>query len=180
MVIRRKKSKVNEDRIYIGKIVKAHGLKGEIRVKPFGCPVELFEEIDFLYRDSDGEPLEIEGLRGTEDSPILKFVSIDDRNGSDELIGEVLWVHETDLPELDDGYLYASDILYAMAETEDGTILGKVEDIVETGATDVLVIRGGDKEILLPVHSDFVRDVIKEEKRVIVKLLEYEEPEKPS
>lgn len=175
MVIRRKKPGVNEDRVFIGKIFKPHGLKGEIKFHSFGCPMDVLESFNCFYRDSNGSELQLESIRGMEGAVILKFQSVQSRDEAEQLQGEVLWVHEHDLPDLEEDYIYASDLLYALAETDDGVPLGKVEDIIETGSTDVIVIRGKGEEHLLPVHRDWIQHIDKESKRIIVKLLDYED-----
>lgn len=175
MVIRRKPNPVKKDRVYIGKLLKPHGLKGEMKFRPYGCPAGVLGRFSVLYCESSGMGLELETIRGTEETPILKFKSIDDRNASDRLCGETLWVYETDLPELEEGYLYESDILYASVETEDGIEIGQVEDIMETGARDVMVVRGEGQEWLLPITGEVILHTDKSKNRIVVKLLEYEE-----
>lgn len=175
MVIRRKKDVIHEDRVFIGKLMKPHGLKGEIKFHSFGCPMDILESITTYFRDSNEAEMEIESIRGMEGSVILKIKSIDNRDDAEKLNGEILWIHAKDLPELDDTFLYASDLLYANAETEEGILLGKVEDIIETGSADVLVIRGKGQEHLVPVHDNWIKNIDRAGNRVTVKLLDYDE-----
>ncbi len=175
MVIRRKQNPVKNDRVYIGKLLKPHGLKGELKFRPYGCPAGLLDRLQVFYCESSGNGLELEAIRGTEETPILKFKSIDDRNASDRLCGETLWVPETDLPELEEGFMYESDILYAEVETQDGTRIGQVTDIMQTGANDVMVIKGKGQEWLLPIIDEVLINIDKSRKRIVVKLLEFED-----
>lgn len=176
MVIRRKKKIIQTDRVYIGRVLKPHGLKGEVKFHSFSCPLDILESIDQFFCESNQKKLEIEWIRGAEDSLIVKFLTIETRDMADELNGEVLWVSEGDLPELNEEYIYASNLLYAEAYTEDGIHVGTVEDIIETGATDVMVIRGS-QEHMIPVHTEWILNLDIEKKTITVKLLDFDESE---
>lgn len=174
MVIRRKKTAIQTDRVYLGRVLKPHGLKGEVKFQSFNCSSEILESFDQLQCESQKKSFELEWIRGTEDSMIVKLLTIDTREDAESIHGEVLWVHEDEMPELEGDYFYASNLLYSDAYTEDGVCVGKVEDIIETGATDVLLIRGLE-EHMIPVHSDWLLNVDKVNKKIIVKLIEFEE-----
>jgi len=174
MVIRRRKAKLRDDRIYLGKIAKSHALKGELKFQPFSCDPWLMEHLRRVRLESPDLELEVEYVRGSLKSPIVKFKTVDDRDASDKLIGSLLWLEEAELPELQNpDEFYEADFLYARVVTESGEDLGRVEEVLETGECDVLVVRGANgEERLLPAILDVVKEVRKKEQTIVVSLQE--------
>ncbi len=171
MGLRRKKVQFQPGRIYLGAIVKPHSLKGEVKFKPFGCDAFLLEEFETVHVDQNDRTLDVEYVRGSEKNPIVKFKTIDTRDDSEALKGFVLWIEEEKLPELEDDYYYESDFLYSRAQTVTGADLGRIEQIIETGECDVLVIRNSQgEERLLPANRQNVKEVRKKEALIIVDL----------
>ncbi|MCY3760800.1 MAG: PRC-barrel domain-containing protein, partial [Gemmatimonadetes bacterium] len=60
------------------------------------------------------------------------------------------------------------DLVGCRVEDEDGSELGKVADVQEMPSADLLVIRNGQKEVLIPLVGDFVTEVLVSERRVVV------------
>lgn len=169
MGLRKRRPAIQKDRIYLGKIIKPHGLQGEVKLRPFGCDPWILEELSRINLESPDREIDVEYVRGTEKEPIVKFKTIDDRSASDELVGATVWIPENALPELEDDYYYESDFLYARVITVSGEELGQVQEIIETGACDVLVVRNSSGgEIMLPASREVVKEVRKEECTLIV------------
>ncbi|MEW6236557.1 MAG: ribosome maturation factor RimM [Candidatus Omnitrophota bacterium] len=174
MVIRRRKAKLRDDRIYLGKITKPHALKGELKFQPFGCDPRLIEHLKRVHLESPDLVLEVDYVRGSLKSPIVKFKTVDGRDASEKLIGSLLWLDEAELPELQyPGEYYEADFLYARVVTESGEDLGRIEEVLETGECDVLVVRGSNgEERLLPAILDVIKEVRKQEQTIVVTLQE--------
>ncbi len=172
MVIRRKKETIREDRIYLGKITKPHSLHGEVKFHAFQCDPWILEYFGTVHNENNGGILEVEYVRGSVKNPIVKFKGCENRNASEELTGSILWIEENKLPELEENTFYESDILFAQVETIQGESLGRVEEIIETGECDVLVIRNEQgNEHLLPASLEVVKEFRKEESLIIVEPL---------
>ncbi len=77
-----------------------------------------------------------------------------------------------DLPELEEDAFYRFEILGLRVVDEDGTELGEVEEVIETGSNDVYVVRDAESELLIPAIDSVVKQVDTTEKRMIVTLLE--------
>ncbi len=169
MPIRRRKKTVPEDRVYLGKIVKPHALKGEFKYKSFSGDPDLLEILDRVYVEGLDSVYQVEWVRGSIKTPIIKLEGIDTREQLTPLLGKVLWVHEDDLPTLEENYFYESDFLFARAVTESGEELGRIEQVIETGESDVLVIRDRQgHERLLPACLEVVKEVKREEQMIVV------------
>lgn len=170
MTLRRRQPSIDPSRVYLGKVIKPHGLKGEVKLKPFGCDFALLQQVAEAFLEPSGQRIAIEHVRGTAQAPIVKFTRIDDRNASEAIAGELLWLHEQDLPPLEEDTFYEADFLFARVVDERGAALGHVESIIETGETDVLVIRtpeGGER--MLPATKEVVIAVQRESQTVVVR-----------
>lgn len=177
MTLRRKNQPPDPDRIYLGKILKPHGLRGEVKYQPFGSPNELLEWVGPIHIDDSERLLTIEWIRGSDKNPILKFIDVASREQSEAIQGAVLWVEPGALPELDDGFVYESDILHCQVFDEAGNALGRVEEILETGEHDVIVIRGQGKETMLPLHEETLVEMRLSEQTLVVRPPDYMDEE---
>ena len=88
-------------------------------------------------------------------SVILRLEGVDDRDQAAELIGTDIGADRSELPEPEDGHYYWSDLIGLSVIHRDGTDLGKVKEMLETGAHDVMVLEG-EQERLVPFVKDEV------------------------
>lgn len=176
MTLRRKsREPADPNRVYFGRILKPHGLRGEVKFKSFGCAMDMIAEMGrFRFEPAQGKPappfdtLELEGARGSAAAPILKFRQAGGKDEAEMLSGGLIWTTRGELPALGEGLVYETDILFATVQTPDGNILGRVEEIIETGAHDVLAVRAAGGEILLPFNEDVVKEIRLEENLIVV------------
>lgn len=105
-------------------------------------------------------------------SVILRLDGVDDREQAASLIGTELSVDRGELPKPEDGHYYWSDLTGLTVVHRDGTELGTIDDMLETGTHDVMVVRSeqdGEQERLIPfVNGEIVIKVDLENKRVDV------------
>ncbi|MDX9754848.1 MAG: ribosome maturation factor RimM [bacterium] len=169
MTILRRKKNIPDDRIYLGKITKSHALLGEVKFQPFGSDPWLLQQVQTVYCEEPLLILEVEYVRGTEKAPIVKFKSVNDRTASDQLAGRLVWIKEEALPELEPGFVYESQILQCRVISIAGDELGTVEDVLETGEFDVLVVRGKDRqEWMIPANHEVVKSIDWAKKEILV------------
>ncbi len=119
---------------------------------------------------SDGQlrKFEVENSRWNGKVMVAKLAGIQDRDESAELIGRGIFVDRVDFPELEHDEFYWADLIGLEVLTEDGVCLGRIEQLMETGANDVLVVRG-DRERLIPfVLREVVKQVDLAQGRLIV------------
>ena len=86
---------------------------------------------------------------------IARVDGFDDRDQAARLIGTDIGVPRDELPETDNGHYYWSDLEGLRVVGRDGTKLGRVDYMLETGANDVMVVKG-DTEQLIPFVLDKV------------------------
>ena len=138
--------------VLLGKIVGVHGLRGELKLESYTEPrVRIFSYQPWLLRCATGEK-EVEGCRGRTQGKGLvgELPGIASRDAATALVGSEIWVARSALPAARPGEYYWSDLEGLEVVTVEGIALGKVSHLIATGANDVLVVRDGDRERLIP------------------------------
>lgn len=148
-----------KDLVLIGRISGAHGIKGEVKLQSFATEPDAIARYDAL-RTGDGETIEIVHLRPQKNGLIATLKGVGDRNRAEALAGTELYVDRTLLPEPGAEESYIHDLIGLAVVTGDGEAFGKVVDVVNYGAGDLLdIARAGEASILVPFSDAFVPDV---------------------
>ncbi len=154
--------------VVLGRISGLFGVRGWVKVFSYTVPREavLHYKGLMLGRNGTWQPVKVaEGQRHGK-SVILRLEGFDDRDQAAKLIGTEFGVRRDALPEPEEGQYYWSDIVGLTVVHRDGTELGKIDEMLETGAHDVMIVKG-DQERLIPfVNNDVVLSVDLDEKRV--------------
>lgn len=151
-----------EDLIRVGVIINTFGVKGEVKIYP---DIDYFDELERVF--IEGKEYKIEKLREQKDIIIAKFEGIDDINQIESLKNEEVMIALEDRPELPEGKHYVGDLLGLEVITEDGQVLGTLDNIYNTGANDIYEVG----EILLPATDEVIKQIDMENKKIIVHLL---------
>ena len=160
-------------RVTVGRVVRPHGLKGEVVVRRFGEGEEVLARgAELTCRRGDHEfTLTVSESRPHKRDWLVTFKDMGDRNEAEALTGAELFVDAEALPPLPEGMFYNYQLIGLKVVTARGENLGRVEDIVETGARDVIVVQGDRGEVLLPSIPQVIRLVDLEAGVVEVELL---------
>lgn len=161
-------------RIVIGEIVGAHGLRGEVRVRITGDSGEslLCAESLWLARDvaAAGRMVGVcGGGAGRPGEVRIRFEGVDDRNAAEALRGQLVLADREALPPLPSGEYYWHELVGCRVESEAGLAVGTVHEIWETGAHDVLVVldeRGQRR--LVPTAEALMKSVDLAARRIVV------------
>jgi 16S rRNA processing protein RimM len=162
--------------ITIGRFLKQRGVRGELKIIPLTYSPERFMQLSHIYVKVDQEikEFEIEYFRSYERTYILKLSNINSREDAVDLVGKEILISEEESPSLPEGVYYHYQIIGLEVYTEDGSHLGRVTEIIETGSNDVYVVReagaaedGSEagspgkkaREYLIPAISEIVRVV---------------------
>lgn len=144
--------------VLIGKVAKAQGLAGELKLVPFsGDPDEFgcFQEI-ILARGTDLATYTVERCRSHGKFGIVKLREINARDDAEAQVGAEVLVLKSQLPPLSADEFYWLDMVGMRVVTEEGLELGEVTSLIATGAKDILVITGRDQEYLVPVLQEII------------------------
>jgi 16S rRNA processing protein RimM len=137
--------------IEVGRVSRAHGVHGEVRVRPDSDNPERFAPGSVLYarparagvagpRLPEQVMLTIEGVRGGDEFPIVAFSEVGDRGGAEALRGYLLEVRSVDLPALDDDEYYPFDLDGLEVRGVNGAVLGRVSEVIESPAHAILAV----------------------------------------
>lgn len=159
----------------LGQIVNVKGLKGEVKLNSFAEDDAVFETLSKVYLKQKGQIIqkEIEKVGYTKNQVILKFKDCNSIDDAENLRNSYLLVKRTDLDELPEGVFYIADLIGLDVYTEEGELLGKVDDIYSTGANDIYVVKDKfGKQKLLPGIDEVIKDINLDNGKIIVHLME--------
>lgn len=160
----RRSTQVPDGYLAVGRILGAHGLRGELRVE---------SHTDFDSRFTPGQQLligekltvaEIATSRPHKGNFLIHFTEVSDRFAAEDLYSEWLYIPEDAAMELDDDSFWIHDIVGLTVQTESKSRLGEVADVLFTGANEVYIIRPApgvnrDRDLLIPALTEVVRAV---------------------
>ena len=158
----------------VGQIVNTFGIKGQIKVVPFTDDLERFEELKTVLIEKNKKLLEykIEEVKYQKNMVLLKLENINDINEAEKYKGCYLKIHRKDAKKLPEGTYFIADLIGLDVYTDDGKILGKVDDIYNYGSSDIYVVKNElGKQILLPAIDDVILQVDLENEKIVVHLL---------
>lgn len=159
----------------IGQIVNVKGLKGEVKVNSFSEDSQRFEKIKtvFIKRKGEMKEYEIESVGYNKIQVIIKFKEIDSVEEAEKLRNAFILIDRDVLGDLPEGKYYIADLIGLEVYTELDEYLGKVDDIYNTGANDIYVIKDDlGKQILLPGIKEVIKRIDLNQGKIIVNLIE--------
>jgi 16S rRNA processing protein RimM len=157
--------------VAVGRIARAHGVRGEVAILPLTQVPSRFEPGSRLFASEDeSRPMIVAGARPHADRVLVRFEGVADRSAADSLRGMYLFVRSSESPSLPEDEFWPHDLVGCDVVTEGGGALGRLEEIIRTPANDVWTVRSMDgKETLVPALRDVVADVDLEGRRVVVR-----------
>jgi 16S rRNA processing protein RimM len=162
---------VEEPTVVVGRITKAHGLRGEVAVQVFSDNPDRFAEGAEVFLE-DGRALIVTGARWTGARLLVAFEGIVDRNAAEAMRGRSLVVPRSMLPELADGEYWPHQLIGCEVLTEVGRSLGRVTDVIENPANDLWAATDdAGVETLIPAIRDVVVEVDVAGARIVVREL---------
>lgn len=139
-----------------GKIVNIHGIKGEVKVMPYCDSPELFCQFDRFFLGKEHSEIAVARSRVQKNMVIAKLEGVDTPEEAEKLRNKMLYMHRDDL-ELDEDTYFIQDLIGVVVKNADtGEIYGKIADVMQTGANDVYVVKGEEREYLVPAIGDVV------------------------
>ena len=160
-----------EKRILVGRIVGLFGVDGWVKVESYTEPRErILKYRPWLVKSAGGET-EMAQVRGRSHGKglVAALPQVVDRDAAMAWVGAEIWVRRSALPRAKRGEYYWVDLEGLEVVTGEGVALGKVSHLFATGANDVLVVRDGERERMIPfVLEQFVRNVDLGSRRIVV------------
>lgn len=163
------------DWIIVGKVTRPHGLKGEMKFRPFITDEDILKGICHvkLGRDENScQEFQVENLRGHYSKRIVKFQGLNSIESVQDLSGDSLYIRREDFKALPEGEYYWFEIEGLNVYDEEGGYYGQVVEIMKTGSNDVYVVQDDNKEILLPMIDSVVKVIDLEQGKLVFKNIE--------
>ena len=167
---RRRVSPSSEGRVAVGRINAAWGIKGHVKVTPYGANPMRFQPGATLL--VNGEPRRILDVATPKGFPCVLFEGYEDRTAAESLAGVELEVEEHELQPLPEGEYYVDDLVGLEVVTTGGEPIGTLAEVLRTGANDVYLVRRPEgAEVLIPAIADVVQHVDLDARRVVIEPL---------
>lgn len=163
-----------QKRLEVGQIVNTFGIKGEVKVMPFTDDITRFDDLEKVYVKTKKEEklYKIQNVRYHKNMVLIKFENIETPEQAELLRNAFLEIDREDAIPLEEGTYYIADLIGMEVYSDDGNKLGIVEDIYNTGANDIYVVKNDlGKQILLPGIPDVIKDVDLSNKKITVHLI---------
>lgn len=155
--------------ILIGKIHRVHGVDGELVVESFSDDPHGLKPGSRIYVGATHETLIIKSRRKMNTSWLLAFKGIDNPESAGEYRNQLIYVDKKDLPVLPEGQYYHFDLVGLAVQDKSGKKLGKLSEVIETGANDVyVVLNDAGEEILLPAIAQVILEISLEDRCMVV------------
>lgn len=153
--------------IAIGKLVKAVGLKGEIKLYPYSPEPSCYEGCQVFI---DGAGYTLDRFRQHKGMGFMKLAGYETIEDIEHLIDQEVFMQRDDIVLEEDEYLI-TELIGTSVVTEDGEKLGLIQDVLSHGGNDILVVQG-QEEILIPMVAEFVTDIDLTTGIIVVRLIE--------
>ena len=150
--------------VVLGRVIAPFGVKGWVKLLPLGDDPAAWQTMPAWWLGSDPggaewRRYELEGLKPHGKGLVAKFAGVDDRTAAEAIDGSYFAVPRGDLPPPKKDEYYWDDLIGLDVVNAQGVKLGTVAELIETGANDVLVVREGKTERLLPFIAQVVQAV---------------------
>lgn len=143
----------NNSQILIGQVSGCFGVKGWLKVFSYSDPRENIT----TYKDwiIDGKLYESVQSKKNGKLIVAKLKDIDDKEAAQSFIGKNIEIKQSQLKKLDGQQYYWRDLIGLDVINTQGIKFGKVKNMLETGANDVMIIQASDRERLIPFIMDY-------------------------
>lgn len=160
--------------VCVGVICSANGIKGHVKIKSFTENQEDILAFHRLYDPISGRVFKLSVVSSRKDALIAKIEGVTDRNEAETLHNTKLYIDRSELPEIPENEFYHTDLIGLLVEDSMGVQLGKITNVMNFGAGDIMEIRNEstNKEEYYPFNKDFVIDVKLQNGIVVVNRME--------
>ncbi|MGJ0484954.1 MAG: ribosome maturation factor RimM [Methylomicrobium sp.] len=160
----------NDNTVDVGKISGVFGVKGWVKVFSYTSPKEnILNYLPWLLKKA-GEVKTVEVVDGKlhGSGVIVLIKGVNDRNQAETLLGSEIFIRREQLPETSEGEYYWSDLIGLEVVTTDGVALGVVDSLLETGANDVLIVKGERERAVPFIKEQVIVEIDREGGRIVV------------
>ncbi len=153
-----------------GKIVNTHGIAGEVKILPWADSPDFLLDFDTLY--IDGKPVRLLSARVHKNCVLARLEGVNSVNDAMRLRDKVVFIDREDA-DLEDGAFFLADLMgLEVRDADTGAVLGRIEDVLTPPASNVYVVRGGERDHMIPAVPAFIAETNVDEGFIRVRLIE--------
>lgn len=154
----------------IGRVVGAHGIRGEVKLEIYSDDPDQIVDLRRVYFNDDPSPQRLTNVRFHDRQALLTFPDITNRDAAEALRGTLVRISGTQAKPLADGEFYLYQLVGLTVSDESGTALGTLTEIIQAGEVDVYVVRNTEgKEQLFPALKEVVLEIDPAAGRMVVR-----------
>ena len=145
-----------------------------VKIKPFTDDINKFDKLKKIYikKENTKKEYQIEEVKYHKQMVLMKLKGINTPEEADLLRGSYLIINREDEEPLEEGTYYIVDLLGSEVYTDEDVLLGKLEDIYNTGSNDIYVVKDElGKQVLLPAISDVIKNIDIKNKKITVHIV---------
>ena len=164
-----------EKYLELGQIVNTFGIRGQVKVKPFTDDIKKFDTFKeiFVEKKNQLQLFQIEKVNYSKGMVILKLKGIETPEQAETLRNCYIKMDRKNAKKLPEGTYYIADLIGLQVYTDSGELLGKVDDIYNSGSADIYVVKDElGKQILLPGIKDVIKQIDVDNEKIIVHLID--------
>ena len=156
--------------VVLGHVSGAYGVKGWVRIHSHTAPRDAILDYRPWFLGRAGHWREVECIEGRRQAKglVARIDGVDDRDAAQALVGSEIAVPRARLGDTASGEYYWVDLEGLEVVTPGGRVLGVIDHLFETGANDVMVVKGEQERLIPFVEPEVVREVDFEARRVVV------------
>ncbi len=158
--------------LIIGKALKAHGVRGHIKVESYLDTPQQMLKLKEVFIDGKNYKIERTALNGS--FVLLKLEAIDAMDEAEKFRNAIIYASKENLPKNEAGRYYIDDIIGCLVKNNEET-LGKVTDIYQYGSADVYVIDSSSGQIMFPFVDGVIENIDINNKVILVNKTKFAE-----
>ena len=166
---------MKKERLEVGQIVNTFGIKGFVKIYPYVDDISRFDDLKYVYvknKKFENE-LQIKEVKYQKNMVLIKFKGIETVEQAEKLKNSIVEIDRKDAIPLEEGQYFIADLLGLDVFLDTGEKLGILEDIYNTGSSDIYVVKNElGKQFLLPYIDEVIKEINLEKERITVHIIE--------
>jgi len=157
--------------VIMGRIAAAHGIRGWVKIQPYTENLDSLLDYRSWWIGREGGPwreVEVRQCEAHNKTLAAELPDCPDRNAAEKLKGLLIAIPRSNLPQQSNDEYYWSDLIGLAVVNEAGVQLGTVSNLLDTGANQVLIVKGDSGEILIPFVASAIKQVDMKNKTIRV------------
>ncbi len=167
----------NADLVRVGIVIKPHGVRGELKVKPLTDFPNRFHSLSEIFMIPVGGDssfsAKIDGVRLHQDRVLIKLDCINSISEAEAVIGYEICINREECIELPSDSYYAFDLIGLKVLSLEGEYIGTIADVLSSPAQDLLIVKKRNKKkVMIPFVAEIVKDISIDQRRITIQVLQ--------